>query len=98
MLAEATARLLANGAGGGGGAGDDNSSRIGGVGGNGAGGTIVLEGAALQVDATGPALSSRGGGGALGNGGTIKLFYGTFTGTMPGAAGRIYDAGPGSAM
>jgi len=34
------------------------------------------------------------------NGGTIKLFYGTFSGTKPSAsqAGRIYDAGENSAL
>jgi hypothetical protein len=39
-------------------------------------------------------ISARGGNGSLANGGTIKLFYGTFSGTKPAAAGRVYDAGP----
>jgi hypothetical protein len=71
---------------------------VGGAGGGGAGGGILLEGRALTVDATGANVSARGGDGVLANGGTIKLFYGTFTGAMPAAAnaGRVYDAGPGS--
>lgn len=93
----ASARLLANGAGGGGGGQDDNSCRRGGVGGSGAGGTIALEAGQLALNAAGTSVSARGGGGAT-NGGTIKLFYGTFAGTKPAAtsAGRVYDAGAGS--
>jgi hypothetical protein len=94
----ATGRLLANGAGGGGGAGDDNTNRIGGAGGSGAGGGLLLEANELIIDATGSALSCRGGDDQLGNGGTIKLFYGTFTGTPLDSSwfGRVLDAGPSS--
>jgi hypothetical protein len=43
-------------------------------------------------------VSSRGGGGSTSNGGTIKLFYDAFVGSLPpnNKAGRIYDAGAGS--
>jgi hypothetical protein len=92
------AKLLANGAGGGGGAGDDNSSRIGGVGGPGAGGTLILEAPEVSLNSGVPNVSARGGNASTTNGGTIKLFYDTFSGTLPDAAqaGRIYDAGAGS--
>ena len=43
-------------------------------------------------------LDALGGGGSTTVGGTIKLFYDTLSGTVPGAsgtdaAGRVYDAG-----
>lgn len=97
LTISASAHILANGAGGGGGANDDNSSRVGGNGGSGAGGGVLFEAKTLVLQAIGNAISARGGDGALANGGTIKLFYGTLTGTKPSAAGRIYDAGPNSA-
>ncbi len=92
------AKLLANGAGGGGGAGDDNSARIGGVGGPGAGGTLILEAPELLLNSGFPNVSVRGGNASITNGGTIKLFYNSFEGTLPDSAqaGRIYDAGAGS--
>jgi hypothetical protein len=58
------------------------------------------EGAAVQLAAgDSDHVSARGGDGATGNGGTVKLFYGTYAGPKPsnGCAGRVYDAGPGSA-
>ncbi|MCA9613535.1 MAG: hypothetical protein KC586_12335, partial [Myxococcales bacterium] len=57
---------------------------------------ILLEAADLSIQATGTAVSARGGSGRTSNGGTIKLFYGTFSGTAPTQAGRVYDAGAGS--
>ena len=49
--------------------------------------------------------TSRGGYGGDGdarpeNGGTVKLLYGTFSGTKPTTAnaGRVYDPGPGGAL
>ena len=43
-------------------------------------------------------MSARGGNATTANGGTIKIFYGTWTGERPaaGAAGRVYDAAAGS--
>ena len=92
------AYLLANGAGGGGGARDNGGGTTGHHGGGGAGGTIVLEAKDLTLDALYPTMSARGSGGSTSNGGTIKLFYDSFYGTVPSssAAGRVYDAGGGS--
>jgi hypothetical protein len=92
------AKLLVNGAGGGGGAGDDNSARIGGIGGPGSGGTLILEATELSLNSGFPYISARGGNDSTTNGGTIKLFYNSFSGLLPDAAqaGRVYDAGPGS--
>ena len=93
----ASGRVLANGAGGGAGTDDDNDcSRVGGQGGAGAGGGIVFDSPALTLQAPGTAVSARGGGGSTTNGGTIKLFYTTLSGSAPAAAGRVYNAGPGS--
>jgi hypothetical protein len=95
----ADARLLANGAGAGGGARDNGGNCTGAAGGNGAGGGILLEAKDVSVlGAMSTRISARGGGGSTANGGTIKLFYGTYTGEMPDGsnAGRIYDAQPGS--
>ena len=98
MTIESTAYLLANGAGGGGGARDNGGSSTSAVGGVGAGGGILLEAQSLTVSATFPYISALGGDGQTSNGGTIKLFYDTFSGTRPSssAAGRVYDAGSGS--
>jgi hypothetical protein len=100
LTVAATARLLANGSGAGGGGRDNGGGSTSNPGGVGAGGTIVLEGAAVQLAAgDSDHVSARGGDGATGNGGTVKLFYGTYAGPKPsnGCAGRVYDAGPGSA-
>jgi hypothetical protein len=93
-----TASLRSNGAGGGGGGRDNGGNATSYVGGPGAGGTLVLEGNTLIVDAVNEYVSVRGGDGQTSNGGTIKLFYGTFSGTLPSNtyAGRVYDAGNGS--
>jgi hypothetical protein len=93
-----TARLLANGAGGGGGARDNGGGATSGAGGAGAGGGLRLEAQTLTLNATTPAVSARGAGGSTTNGGTIKLFYDTFSGTVPSSssAGRVYNAGTGS--
>jgi hypothetical protein len=96
LTIQSSARLLANGAGGGGGGGDDNTGRVGGRGGNGGGGGILLHAKSMNVQTTGNQISARGGGGSLTNGGTVKLFYGSFGGQKPAAAGRVFDAGPGS--
>ena len=98
LLIDSTAYLLANGAGGGGGARDTGGAATAAGGGVGAGGGIRLEAETIQVDAVFPAISARGGDGATSNGGTIKVFYDTFGGTVPdtAAAGRLYDAGAGS--
>ncbi|MFO0756426.1 MAG: hypothetical protein U0359_08040 [Byssovorax sp.] len=61
-----------------------------------AGGGMLLEAKTLVVQASGASVSARGGDGSLTWGGTIKLFYGVMNGAAPTAAGRIYDAGPGS--
>ncbi len=93
---ESTARLLANGAGGGGGSRDDGGAATSFVGGVGSGGTLVIEGDTLSIEAVAPYVSALGGGASATNGGTIKLYYGAFLGTVPTAAGRVYDAGAGS--
>ncbi|GDX82429.1 hypothetical protein LBMAG42_42400 [Deltaproteobacteria bacterium] len=95
---ESSGRLLANGAGGGGGAQDNGGSATSAAGGGGGGGGLRLEGRDVTIDATCPAVSARGGAADTSNGGTIKLFYDSFTGTTPAAscAGRVYDAGAGS--
>ena len=87
------ARILANGAGGGGGARDNGGNATSHPGGDGAGGTIVLEGYSLTIDNA--TLSALGGSGRTVNGGSIKYFYDVFSGTSvsPSAAGYIYDAG-----
>ena len=41
-------------------------------------------------------IRTRGGNAATLNGGTVKLFYGTYTGEKPAAAGRGFDAGNNS--
>ncbi|MFO0610534.1 MAG: hypothetical protein U0324_45655 [Polyangiales bacterium] len=94
-----TGRVVANGAGGGGGSRDNGGGSTSGAGGAGAGGGVLLEGRAVEVQGTiATRVSARGGNGATANGGTIKLFYGTWTGERPpaGAAGRVYDAAAGS--
>ena len=93
----ATSRVLANGAGAAGGGRDNGGHSTSRAGGTGAGGGLRLEAAALHIDAAAH-VSSRGGAGSTSNGGTIKLFYETLTGTLPPAnkAGRVYDAGEGS--
>ncbi|MFM7202590.1 MAG: MopE-related protein [Myxococcota bacterium] len=91
------ARVLANGAGGGGGAYDSGGASQGAQGGAGAGGGVLLEARTLAISGTpGGRISSRGGSASTSNGGTIKLFYGTLTGSKPTASGRVYDAGAGS--
>ncbi len=95
----ATGRVASNGAGGGGGGRDNGGGSTSGAGGNGAGGGVLLEGRTVEVQGTiTTRVSARGGNGATTNGGTIKLFYGTWTGERPaaGVAGRVYDAGAGS--
>ncbi len=90
-------RILANGAGGGGGGRDDNSCRVGGAGGRGAGGGILIQARQINIATASPEhISARGADGATTNGGTIKLFYDTFSGEKPGPenAGRVHDAGP----
>ena len=60
---------------------------------------MLLEGRAVEVLGTiTTRVSARGGNGATSNGGTIKLFYGMWTGERPatGSAGRVFDAGAGS--
>ena len=92
-------KILANGAGGGGGARDDGGGTTAGQGGGGGGGGLCLEAAEIVVGGSvAQRVSARGGGGSTGNGGTIKLFYGTWTGAKPTTsnAGRVYDAGAGS--
>ncbi|MFH1468607.1 MAG: hypothetical protein ABIO70_29725, partial [Pseudomonadota bacterium] len=98
LLIEATAAILANGAGAGGGGRDNGGASTGGAGGTGAGGGICLEAQSLVIDAVVPYLSARAGGGGTTAGGTIKLFYDSLSGTLPDttAAGRVYDAGAGS--
>jgi hypothetical protein len=98
LLIEATGAILANGAGAGGGGRDNGGASTGGGGGAGAGGGICLEAQDLVIDAILPYLSARAGGGGTTAGGTIKLFYDSFSGTLPdaSAAGRVYDAGAGS--
>ena len=89
--------VLANGSGGGGGGRDDNSCRVGGQGGGGAGGGILFEAPKVVVNgALGDRVSSRGPGANTSNGGTVKLFYNSWTGAKPTAAGRVYDAGANS--
>ncbi len=98
LLIESTAAILANGAGGGGGGRDNGGSATGGAGGAGAGGGICLEAQSLVIDADLPYLSARSGDGGTTAGGSIKLFYDSLSGAAPdpSAAGRVYDAGPGS--
>ena len=98
LTLESTAYLLANGAGGGGGARDNGGNSTSAVGGVGAGGTLILEAQELEINVAAPYISAVGGDGATSNGGTIKLFYDSLSGTTPGsgAAGRVYDAGAGS--
>lgn len=92
-------KVLSNGAGGGGGARDDGGNANGATGGGGAGGGVVLEGrTVVMAGSVAQRLSARGGAGSTGNGGTIKLFYETWSGAKPAGAnaGRVYDAGAGS--
>jgi hypothetical protein len=98
LTIESTAALLANGAGGGGGARDNGGYSTSAAGGVGAGGGILLEAQDLTIDTDHPYISATGGDGQTGNGGTIKLFYDSLTGSAPSssAAGRVYDAGSGS--
>ena len=95
---ESTAYLLANGAGGGGGARDNGGASTSAAGGVGAGGGLLLEAQDLTISVAHPYISATGGDGQTSNGGTIKLFYDSFSGTTPSssAAGRVYDAGSGS--
>ena len=95
----ANGKVTANGAGGGGGSRDAGGNTTSGTGGSGAGGGILLEAKTLAFTGTlSQRVSARGGGGSTGNGGTIKLFYGTLVGAKPTTAnaGRVYDAGAGS--
>jgi hypothetical protein len=95
----ATGRVVANGAGGGGGSRDNGGNSTSAVGGAGAGGGVLLEGRVVEVQGTlGTRVSARGGNASVLNGGTIKVFYGTWTGERPGVttAGRVYDAGASS--
>ncbi len=99
LVLGATGRVVANGAGGGGGSRDDGGGSTSASGGTGAGGGVLLEGRAVEVQGTlGTRVSARGGNAATTNGGTIKIFYGTWTGDRPaaGAAGRVFDATAGS--
>ena len=98
LTIDSTAYLLANGAGGGGGARDDGGYSTSGAGGVGAGGGIRLEAQNLALNIDVPYISARGGDGNTTNGGTIKLFYDLFSGTVPdaAAAGRVFDAEAGS--
>ena len=94
-----TGQVMANGAGAGGGGRDNGGGSTSYTGGVGAGGGILLEGKTVTVaSAVVDRISARGGSGATGNGGTIKLFYDVFSGAKPTAAnsGRVYDAGAGS--
>jgi len=91
--------VVANGAGGGGGSRDSGGGSTSAAGGAGGGGGVILEGRAVEVQGTlGTRVSARGGNAATTHGGTIKIFYGTWTGERPtaGAAGRVYDAGASS--
>jgi len=92
------ARILANGAAGAGGGRDDGGGSTSYSGGPGAGGCLVLEAPSVTLDAACPDLSVRGGTGLTSNGGTIKLFYDTLSGTTPNTtcAGRVHDGGSGS--
>lgn len=93
------AKLLANGSGAGGGGADNGGGSFGAAGGGGAGGGLLLESKALTFSGSiGNRISTRGASGNTTHGGTIKLFYGTLTGAKPTAAGRVYDAGAGSAQ
>ncbi len=99
LVLGATGRVVSNGAGGGGGGRDNGGGSTSGAGGAGAGGGVLLEGRAVEVLGTiTTRVSARGGNGATSNGGTIKLFYGMWTGERPatGSAGRVFDAGAGS--
>lgn len=89
-----SAKILANGAGGGGGARDNGGNATSHAGGDGAGGTIVLEGGSVFVDTS--YISALGGSSRTSNGGSIKYFYDSFSGTNPSSAGYTYDAGQGS--
>ena len=62
------------------------------------GGGLLFEATELIIDASGPAISCRGGNDQTDNGGTLKLFYGTLSGAAPTSDyyGRLHDAGPGS--
>jgi len=100
--------------GGGGAAQGGGNTDCGGGGGGGGGGGIVLEGGTLTFGGSANVRSRGGTAGSSadgstggpggngdannGNGGTVKLFYGTTSGTKPTAAGRVYDALPGSAV
>jgi len=97
----ASARILANGAGAGGGGRDDGGHSTSNAGGVGAGGSILLEAEDLKIESGDCShVSARGGDGNAIAGGTVKLFYGTFSGQKPmtECAGRVYDAGAGSAQ
>ena len=98
MFYDVSGLRLENGAGGGGGGRDNGGVATSFAGGPGSGGGILLEAFDLVLDAGLPDLSARGGHGQTSNGGTIKLFYWTFSGTLPDGsqAGRVFDAGPES--
>ena len=97
LTLDSTGYVLANGAGGGGGARDNGGSSTSATGGVGAGGGLLLEAQTLTINASCPNLSVTGGDGQTSNGGTIKLFYDSLSGTAPTTcAGRVYDAGTSS--
>ena len=64
-----------------------------------AGASVRTRGGQPGADSSGQLGGNGGNGDAQAvNGGTIKLFYGTFSGVKPttAVAGRVYDAGNGS--
>ncbi|MCB9743500.1 MAG: hypothetical protein H6740_12930 [Alphaproteobacteria bacterium] len=96
-MLESTGYLLANGAGAGGGGRDNGGSSTSATGGVGAGGGLRLEAQSLTLNTAYPYLSATGGDGQESNGGSIKLFYDSLSGTTPvSGAGYIYDAGTSS--
>lgn len=101
--------LVGIGAAGGGGSGDDGNGGAGGGGGGGSGGAIVIHGGSVSLTGTlnvlGGTAGGNGNGGTTGGnggndgvssatGGTIKVFYHTFSGTLPttATAGRVYSS------
>ncbi|MFC1620993.1 DUF2341 domain-containing protein, partial [Candidatus Omnitrophota bacterium] len=87
------ARILANGAGGGGGNTAEGGYGGGGGGGAGAGGGILLK-ATGTLTLSSTSMYALGANNSTTNGGTIKLLYGTLSGSAPSSsnAGRVYSA------